>query len=291
MAKAAQAGTVPANLDPPLASAHADQPRPVADGCLIRWQRVDSGPCRYGAAGAHRTVTLFGDSHALQWFPALDQAARTHHWQLVSLTKTTCPPVQLSFFSPVLGRPYRECDQWRATMLARIRAEHPALVVLGGARHYGDVYPFQIYGQPWIAGLARMVRQLRATGARVLVLGPTPKPRVDVPDCLAEHLRDATACTTPRAVAVNAAGMAAERRAVLAAGGAYLDMTPWLCTRSTCAVEVANLLAYRDDNHLTTTYTTWLSPLLGDQLDQTLRRPIARPTPPPHPGRNLEHIQ
>ena len=141
------------------------------------------------------------------------------------------------------------------------------------------------------AGLARMVRQVRATGAQVLVLGPTPKPRVDVPDCLAEHLREATACTTPRAVAVNTAGMAAERRAVLAAGGAYLDVTPWLCTRSTCAVEVGNLLAYRDDNHLTTTYTAWLSPLLGDQLDQTLRRPIARPTPPPHPGRNLEHSQ
>src|SRR5215218_2006163 len=121
VAKAARARTVPANLDPPLASAHANQSPPVADGCLVRWQGVSSGPCRYGVAGARRTVVLFGDSHALQWFPALDHAARTHHWQLESLTKTTCPPVQLSFWSPVLRRPYRECDQWRATMLARIR--------------------------------------------------------------------------------------------------------------------------------------------------------------------------
>jgi hypothetical protein len=35
-------------------------------------------------------------------------------------------------------------------------------------------------------------------------------------------------------------------------------------------VEVGNLLAYRDDNHLTSTYTTWLSPLLGAELDETL---------------------
>ena len=110
-----------------------------------------------------------------------------------------------------------------------------------------------------------------------MVLGPTPKPKVDVPDCLSRHLHNAVACTTPRPVAVNAAGMAAERRAVLAAGGAYLDVTPWLCTRSTCAVEVGNLLAYRDDNHLTTTYTTWLSPLLGYQLDQTIRTSRRRP--------------
>ena len=270
VAKATKATTVPANLDPPLASAHADQPRPALEACLIRWLGVESGACRYGSATSHTTVALFGDSHALQWFPALDHAARVRHWQLESLTKTTCPPVQLSFWSPVLGRPYRECDRWRANVLQRIRTERPSLVVLGAARHYGDVYHFKMYGRPWIAGLARMVRQVRATGARVVVLGPTPKPRLDVPDCLAGHLRDASACTTPRAVAVNTAGMAAERRAVLRAGGAYLDLTPWLCTRATCAVEVGNLLAYRDDNHLTTSYTTWLSPLLGYELDQTL---------------------
>ena len=189
--------------------------------------------------------------------------------------------MELSFWSPVLGRPYRECDQWRANMLARIRAEHPSVVVLGAARHYGDVYRFKVYGQPWLSGLARMVRQVRTTGARVVVLGPTPKPRVDVPDCLAEHLRNAIACTTPRQVALDTSGVRAERQAVLRAGGSYLDVTPWLCTRSTCAVEVGNLLAYRDDNHLTTTYTTWLSPPLGFQLDQTLRVSRRRPSGQP----------
>ena len=270
VAEAVTARTVPANLDPPLPSAHANQPRPALEGCLIRWLGVDSGPCVYGSPTSHTTVVLFGDSHALQWFPALDRAAKAHRWRLESLTKTTCPPVELSFFSPVLGRPYRECDQWRATMLARIRAERPALVVLGAARHYGDVYHFQVYGRPWISGLAKTVRQVRATGAQIIVLGPTPKPRVDVPDCLSRHLRNAVACTTPRAVAVNTSGLRAERRAVLAAGGAYLDVTPWLCTTSTCAVEVGNLLAYRDDNHLTTTYTSWLAPLLAFQLGRSL---------------------
>jgi peptidoglycan/LPS O-acetylase OafA/YrhL len=271
VAKAVTVRTVPANLEPSLESAHANQPRPVADGCLIRWLGVGSGPCVYGSASSRTTVMLFGDSHALQWFPALDRAARTRRWRLVSLTKTTCPPVQLSFWSPVLGRPYRECDQWRSNMLQRIRSERPALVVLGAARHYSDVYHFQVYGPAWISGLARMVRQVRATGARVVVLGPTPKPKVDVPDCLSRHLRNAVACTTPRQVALDTGGVRAERQAVQRAGGSYLDVTPWLCTRSTCMVMVGNLLAYRDDNHLTTTYTTWVSPLLGYHLDQTIR--------------------
>jgi peptidoglycan/LPS O-acetylase OafA/YrhL len=270
VAKAATVRTVPANLDPSLQSAHANQPQPVVDGCLIRWLGVSSGPCVYGSASSRTTVMLFGDSHALQWFPALDRATRARRWRLVSLTKTTCPPVALSFWSPVLGRPYAECDRWRANMLQRIRAERPALVVLGAARHYGGVYHFQVYGPAWISGLAKMVHQVRATGAQVVVLGPTPKPKVDVPDCLSRHLHNAVACTTARQVAVDAGGVRTERQAVQRAGGSYLDVTPWLCTRTTCAVMVGNLLAYRDDNHLTTPYATWLSPLLGHQLDQSL---------------------
>jgi hypothetical protein len=222
-------------------------------------------------------VVLFGDSHAAMWFPAMDQIANATRWRLEALTKVTCPPVELSFWSPVLGRPYRECDQWRADMLQRIRSERPAVVVLGAARHYGDVYHFRVYGPGWISGLAKEVREIRATGIRVVVLGPTPKPTVDVPDCLSAHHSNAVACLSSRSDAVNAAGLRAEREAVLQAGGSYLDITPWLYTKASCAVVVGNLLANRDDNHLSTTFTRWVSPVLGSALQETLRgvRPAA----------------
>jgi peptidoglycan/LPS O-acetylase OafA/YrhL len=271
VAKAATVRTVPANLDPPLDRARADQARPILDGCHVGWQGTRSGPCGYGSATSRTTMVLFGDSHAAQWFPALERAAKVRRWRLTSLTKTTCPPVELSFWSPVLGRSFRECDQWRANMLQRIRTERPAVVVLGAARHYGHVYRFQVYGPGWLSGLADTVRKLRATGARVVVLGPTPKPRVHVPDCLSQHLRRATACATPRAVAVNAPGVRAEQRAVQRAGGTYVNVTPWLCTTSTCPVVVDNLLVYHDDNHLSTPYATWLAPLLAFRLDQSIR--------------------
>jgi hypothetical protein len=64
---------------------------------------------------------------------------------------------------------------------------------------------------------------------------------------------------------------------VLAAGGSYLDITPWLCTKQSCAVVVGNLLAYRDDNHLSTSFTKWVSPVLGSALQETIR---AVPVPP-----------
>lgn len=91
-----------------------------------------------------------------------------------------------------------------------------------------------------------------------------------MPDCLSQHLGDAVACTTPRSAAVDAGGVSAERAATQRAGGAYLDVSPWICTRSTCAVVVGNLLLYRDDNHLSTAYPAWLAPLVGLEVDRAM---------------------
>jgi SGNH domain (fused to AT3 domains) len=170
----------------------------------------------------------------------------------------------------VLGRPFRECDRWRNATLKWIRAERPAVVVLGAARHYGPEYHFQVYGPAWTSGLADMVRQVRATGARVVVLGPTPHPKGDVPDCLSQHLSNAIDCAQPRPQAVNARGVRAERASVQRAGGTYVDVSPWMCARSTCTVVVGNLLVYHDDNHLSTSYPAWLAPVVAFELDQVL---------------------
>ncbi len=131
-----------------------------------------------------------------------------------------------------------------------------------------------------------MVTTLRAFGAAVLVLGPTPHPSGDVPDCLASHLDDAAACSRPLPEAVNLDGSAAERSSVTTAGGRYLDVWPWICTARTCPPIVGNLLVYRDDNHLTTPYVTWLAPALAAELDAaTSTAPATAPTTPEPPNR------
>ena len=127
-----------------------------------------------------------------------------------------------------------------------------------------------MYGAEWVSGLGEMVRRVQSTGAATLVMGPTPKPPVVVPDCLSSHVTEAAACAPARSVAVDTAGVTAERGAVEDAGGRYVDVPGWLCTEATCAVIVGNLLVYRDDNHLTTPLTTWLAPLVAAEIDDAL---------------------
>ena len=259
---------IPSNLSPALVDAHGDKAAPFVDGCNETYTVATVSPCVYGDPQGTTTIVLFGDSHATQWFPALDFMAESRHWRLVVLAKTTCPPNVISVFSPVLNRQYTECDQFRDAAFARIAEEKPAVVVVGVARHYSDDYHFQVFGQPWLDGLSQTVRRIRATGAAVLMMSPTPKSDLtDVPDCLSEHLTDVASCTTTTEASVDAAGFAAEQSTVRAAGGTYINVTPWVCTTATCAVVVGNLLVYRDDNHLTTKFVTWLAPIVTAEVD------------------------
>ena len=55
------------------------------------------------------------------------------------------------------------------------------------------------------------------------------------------------------------------------AGGAYVDVRPWFCQTTGCAVIVGNLLVYRDQNHITTDFASWLAPVVGASLDVVAR--------------------
>ncbi len=277
---------VPANLEPSLPDANADEPPVFVDGCLDSYTDTSLQSCTFGDTSSNTTVVLFGDSHAAMWFPAVDQAAQQFGWKLITWTKATCPPFPLPIFSPVLGRTFTECDEWRADVLDQIAAIRPALVILGVARHYTDIYNFTPYSPVWLSGLGQEVSAIRQLGAQVMVFGPIPKPPFDVPGCLSAHLTDATACTVPLAVGINASGMAAEKSVVTQNGGSYVDTVPWFCTASTCAVMVDNLVVYRDDNHLTQTYASFLTPVIEPELKLAMAGPPvvtapAKTGPPP----------
>jgi peptidoglycan/LPS O-acetylase OafA/YrhL len=270
---------VPANLSPSIPDAAADEPPVFVDGCLDSYLATTLAACDFGDTSSPTSVVLFGDSHAAMWFPAADQAADQLGLNLYTWTKSTCPPLMIPVFSPVLDRNYVECDQWRQDVLDQIGQIHPALVVLGVARHYTDAYGFTPYSPQWIQGMSAMVSAIRRLGPRVLVIGPVPKPPFDVPDCLSVHLSSAGACSVSGTTGIDDPGMQAERRAVTAAGGDYLDVQPWFCTTA-CAVIVDNLLVYRDDNHITATYASYLGPAVTDELAAVLGLRPAAGTPP-----------
>jgi peptidoglycan/LPS O-acetylase OafA/YrhL len=263
--------SVPSNLAPPLARASSDTALPFQDGCDRSFTTSTQPPCVYGDPTGTTTVALVGDSHAAAWYPAVEPLAEQRHWRLDVLAKATCPfLLDLPIRSPYLGREFTQCQQWRATVLGRLQAERPSLVLLDMSRRYGADFGFTSYDPSWQAALTRTVAALRAAGASVLVLGPVPDPHTWAPTCLSDHLDSATACAPARAAALNAHGVAAEAAATEAGGGRYADLADLFCAADTCPLIVGNDLVYRDDNHITVEYASVLAPVIAAEIDTAL---------------------
>ncbi|MBO0732567.1 MAG: hypothetical protein J2P57_25125, partial [Acidimicrobiaceae bacterium] len=280
--------TVPANLNPPLAGA-ASSESAEAVNCLLEYTQTFLTNCVFGDQAATATMVLFGDSHATMWFPAVDAAAKAMHERLVLFTKATCPPIQLTMFSPVLGRTFTECNEWRNAAVARIQSLRPSVIVLASAPGYGPAGAHvALDGPQWLGGQAAVIRELRQSGARVVTLGPVPAPFTNVPVCLSAHLTSVPGCDIPDRKArpymppgYNEVGLAAERRTVAEAGGLFVDVQPWFCTATTCPVIVDNLLVFRDASHITIPYATYVAPLMTLELQLALRSSTAPPSRTP----------
>ena len=173
---------VPSNLNPPLADAAAEHNDLFRSGCMRSGWQVTQPDCATGDTASTTTVAVVGDSQATMWNPAFRTLAEQRHWRLEMLTKAGCPLLDLPIASAQLHREYTECEQWRGQVIARLRAEHPRLVVVSMLREYDHGYWLTSYDPAWIDSLTRLVQQLRGTGAKVLVLGPTPDPALSGAD-------------------------------------------------------------------------------------------------------------
>ncbi|MCV6964062.1 acyltransferase [Mycobacterium intermedium] len=283
VAASADLEAVPSNLKPSLGVAAAEYAQLRFDGCLRLPSEGGQPECATGNTASPTRVVLVGDSHAGMLIPAFRQIAEQRSWRVETLAKAGCPLLDL----PLVTNPFfnrlvelvNRCEQWRANIMARLHAERPQLIVLDMFRGYvanargGWRTSFTSYDRAWLAGLTRLVEQLRGLGSKVLVLGPVPNlNNTLVPQCLLRNIDDATACSPPMSVAVNRSGIEAEFTATEAGGGQYADITELFCTRNRCPVIVGDTLLYMDQFHLTIEYSRLLAPAIGALVDRAFAR-------------------
>ena len=156
--RSADLKAVPSNLEPTLADAAAEKKALEFNGCLRTPFQGGQPECATGDTASTTTVALVGDSHAAMWNPALQQVAEQRQWRLELLSKGACPLLDLPVTNPFrrLVEDFEHCEQWRAQIMARLRAERPRLVVLSMWRGYGtdeSLTGFHAYDRAWIDGL------------------------------------------------------------------------------------------------------------------------------------------
>jgi len=270
---------LPGDLTPALTRAARSVPHD--GGCLApRASRLVSynmgrGCERRGLATGGRLVVLFGDSHAQQWYDALDVVARKRGWRIAVFAKADCGPALGTISRGDGTGPYTECDQWRLRALARIQKLRPAMVIMSGRFREGsplDVVETAGPDQDWAAAWSETVERIRRMGAVPVVVQDTPVARFDVPRCLAAHPRAMTRCNLDVFKSLSLAQQRIVRAMVQVHGATVVDTTAWFCTPSVCPAVIGDTVVYRDDNHVTSAYSKRLGGLLNTELPELTRK-------------------
>jgi peptidoglycan/LPS O-acetylase OafA/YrhL len=270
---------VPPNLQPSLNAMASALPRTIADGCELAYGRAEIKPCVYGDHGSQTTVVLFGDSHAGHWFDAVNAISKQRHWRLVVLTKEGCTPAEVTFRDDSASL----CARWRESAEARIANLHPALVIVSWARWMQPLAKQTAgvpsgYGGAWQDGVAAIFQFLRRSSKHVIFLSDTPYLPRSAPDCVAGHLSDVRSCTITRSQAVILPAIkAAELRIAKQEHIKTIDPTAWFCAPKICPVIVGNILVYHDKAHMTTEWSRYLAPVLGNAIRRAISAPSSAP--------------
>ena len=260
--------TLPADLTPSLASARDDEERLRGDGCLA-FERVTTPPnCVYGVKGSAITIALVGDSHASHWFPAIEAIALERGWRLVTFVKVSCSFTTLVQRNLALKREYRECTAFNEATVARLNQIKPALTIIVNRRTFR---PIEENITSALAGAALGEMVARIPGATAILVD-TPDPGRDVPACLSKHPSDIRACLFTQDDADNREIGIAERVAADVSGARLIDLTANICTEWPCSPISGSVLIYRDEDHMTATFSRSLAAPLGVEIAKLLPR-------------------
>lgn len=221
------------------------------DECHANYGDTKLKKCLYGDKNSQRNIVLYGDSHAAQWFPALNKIAKEQGLALTSLTKSACPATQVLRIESGAFK-NADCVAWRKASLVRIAQLKPEAVLVSSFQHFN--YPKNETSRDawWFAGQKAVYQELLGLSPKLIYISDTPKPSRDIPSCLASGA--GTACNDSKRSDPRIAG-----------GFIKLDPSGWLCQEN-CPAVVNGIVAYRDASHLSVEMSKALAPKLEEFL-------------------------
>ena len=262
---------VPARLSPAVLTTQsaAFDLDPLREPCRRYADRGRARECRFGPSGVEPSYVVIGDSHAAALRPAVEEGmagtgrAGTLWWH------QSCPTL--------IGTRADDpgCDAFRTHILADLRGS-PAIhtvflagrwapVLNGTLPEIGDTLHIYLRDDQTVSpslaesarvferSIGRTVRQIRAMGKQVVILGGVPAPGFDVPSILAlARQNGAERAASLSAADVHEADAAADTilaRVARREGARYIAVDGAFCSAS-CALETDGRPLYSDSDHI-----------------------------------------
>jgi peptidoglycan/LPS O-acetylase OafA/YrhL len=132
--------------------------------------------------GKDASLLLWGDSFAAHYVPGLLRNQAAIPFNIVQYTSAGCPPV-LNYFSYVIPN----CQKFNENAFALIDRIRPKVVVLSAR--------WDLLLGRGFAGFRETVSRIKSTGAKIIIVGPSPEFGIDV-QSLAYRLRHEAGAST-----------------------------------------------------------------------------------------------
>ncbi|WP_427018892.1 acyltransferase family protein [Pseudarthrobacter sp. P1] len=201
-----------------------------------------------------KTIVVLGDSHSQQWLPDWDELATKYNWQIVMMVKSGC---RYGADDPSRAA---DCNEFNAADRQYILDLKPDAVFTLSTLTLENA-PFEKEVPGYLDGITPF------TDAGIQVIGMRDNPRftTNMADCAGTKGPADPACNPPLSDSL------AEQSPQDAYAGKVpnlflMDMSDYICVGGVCPAVVGNVYVYKDDNHLTKTYTQSMAPMFEARL-------------------------
>ena len=260
---------LPKKITPAITKVRTNKSLWLDQECAVDFPDVKVPECIAGDLTATKTMVVYGDSHASMWMTALDVIAKKSNYKIYLFAKLACPLVEVPIWSYQLNRPFDECVQWQKLVLPRIEALKPEILIVTD-----QWKPAVIDGKKsdfdtpimWQVEFPKALAKLKAMTNRLIVIGNNPSMQQDPVTCASKPKANIGLCTSGRNLAGNVQINRIEKDATINSGGTYIDTVDFACSQYLCPIVINNIFVYFDQWHFTSSYVTWLVPVLKKAL-------------------------
>ncbi|SOC37552.1 acyltransferase family protein [Salinicoccus kekensis] len=242
---------------PQLINVKDDLPRSYDDGCHQQVEETEVIRCEYGETeNPDQTLALVGGSHSTHWLPALEIYAEETNTKIVNYTKGNC---RFSSEAYLVSTPEaREtCEEWVDGVTEELVEEKPDIIFTTADATEWEGIP-EGYAEKW--------EELEENDINVFAIKDNPRVEYDIPGCIEEYGVENEGCYLEN----DLEDYTEDMEELDLSNVYYADLTDKFCEVDVCKPIVGNVLVYRDDHHITKTYSETLAPFVGEEIDKAL---------------------
>ncbi len=243
-------------LLPSLLTLKEDLPKFYSMQECLSYNLEEVRVCHFGVLeNPDYTVAVVGGSHSGHWMPALEILAEEMNFQIDLYNHdgcrfTTKDPDPFYDFLP------ESCLKWNENLIEILKNDPPDLVFAPSTINNDKVIP---------QGFINQWKELDGY-THIFGIRDNPRMKEKAPECI-ERVVDVSECSIERDKALSKVAPW-DNTAGIPDNVYFADLSDYFCDDERCYSVIGNIIVYRDNNHITTTFMKTLAPMLKIPLQE-----------------------